>query len=212
MELCLAWLADAGYQPTTVLEALGAAPQARQARSTGAHDLLVSKLSAFWSERAARYDAKLANFSSYFLARFRANSVDIRHLLQSVDADLAVRTVVDVGCGLAQWGLPFFDFNKDATVYQQSVKYEWSGGDFRVATATLARDPAFKTAHTAEALKKAGAKELKVGKKDAWIIPNQKERLEGKRSSQGMPSQAFWPCSVFLLLHFSCLRVFVVDQ
>jgi hypothetical protein len=65
--------------------------------------------------------------------------------------------------------------NKDKTVYRQSVKYEWTGNDIRVATATLARDPEFKTAHAAEALKKAGAKEIKLGKKDAWIMPAPKD-------------------------------------
>jgi hypothetical protein len=70
--------------------------------------------------------------------------------------------------------------NKEKTVYKQSAQYDWNGNDFRTATATLARDPEFKTAHTAEALKKAGAKEIKIGKKDAWIIPNDKQGLEGR--------------------------------
>src|SRR5262249_8147782 len=65
--------------------------------------------------------------------------------------------------------------NKDKTVYRQAAKYEWTGGDYRTATATLARDPRVKTAHTAEALKKAGAKAIKVGKKDAWTMPVGKE-------------------------------------
>jgi hypothetical protein len=39
----------------------------------------------------------------------------------------------------------------------------------------LARDPAFKTAHTAEALKKLDAKAIKIGKKDAWTMPGGKD-------------------------------------
>ncbi len=61
----------------------------------------------------------------------------------------------------------------DKTSYQQSVKYVWTGNDFREATATLARDPKFKMTHQAAALTKAGAKETKIGTKDAWIMPAQ---------------------------------------
>ena len=70
--------------------------------------------------------------------------------------------------------------NKDKGVYQQAVEYQWMGNDFRVATATLARDPEFKKAHAAETLKLAGAKEIKIGKKDAWIIPNGKKGAEAR--------------------------------
>jgi len=69
--------------------------------------------------------------------------------------------------------------NKDKTVYQQSAHYVWMGNDYREATATLACDPEFKTAHTAEALKKTGAEAIKVGKQDAWIIRN---KDEGKKA------------------------------
>jgi hypothetical protein len=64
--------------------------------------------------------------------------------------------------------------NKEKTVYQQTVEYSWMGNDYRIAKATLARDPAFKTAHTAEALKKLDAKAIKIGKKDAWTMPGGK--------------------------------------
>jgi hypothetical protein len=70
--------------------------------------------------------------------------------------------------------------NKDMGVYQQAVDYQWMGNDFRVATATLARDPEFKKAHVAETLKQAGAKEIKIGQKDAWIIPNGKKGAEAR--------------------------------
>jgi hypothetical protein len=69
--------------------------------------------------------------------------------------------------------------NKDKTVYQQSAKYVWSGNDFREATATLARDPQFKTAHTAATLTQAGAKEIKIGTKTAWFFAGKgKEALD----------------------------------
>src|SRR5262249_19093477 len=53
-------------------------------------------------------------------------------------------------------------------------EYQWTGNDYRVASATLARDPAFKTAHAADAMKKAGAQPIKVGKRDAWLLPGRK--------------------------------------
>jgi RNA polymerase sigma factor (sigma-70 family) len=61
--------------------------------------------------------------------------------------------------------------NKDKTAYRQSVKYSWMGNDYRVAIATLARDPQFKTAHSADTLAKAGFKQIKVGTQDAWLLP-----------------------------------------
>jgi hypothetical protein len=69
--------------------------------------------------------------------------------------------------------------NKDKTVYQQSAQYSWMGGDYRVATATLARDPQFKEKHATPVLMKAGAKKIKIGKMDAWFTPGQgKDRLK----------------------------------
>jgi hypothetical protein len=65
--------------------------------------------------------------------------------------------------------------NKDKTTYQQTVEFGWMGNDYREAKATLVRDPAFKTAHTAEALKKLDAKPIKIGKKDAWTMPAGKD-------------------------------------
>lgn len=118
MGQCLDWLTAAGYQPTTVREALGVSSTTSQSGSASrAHDLMTEKLGAFWEQHASIYDAKLSNFSTYFLARFRANSLGIRRLLEEADADIGCHTVVDVGCGLAQWSLPFFDFEKDATVF-----------------------------------------------------------------------------------------------
>jgi peptidoglycan/xylan/chitin deacetylase (PgdA/CDA1 family)/SAM-dependent methyltransferase len=118
MDSCLRALKDAGYEASTMREVLGLKTgMSGRSNALGAHDLIVNRLVDYWSDRASAYDAKLSNFSSYFLARFRANSRDIKHLLQSLDADLAPRSIVDVGCGLAQWGLPFFDFDKDATLW-----------------------------------------------------------------------------------------------
>lgn len=118
MARCLTWLRGAGYEATTASRALGLTPPADGGTTaTGAHALMVRRLVDHWSKRAADYDARLSNFSSYFLSRFGSNSHGIRRLLRDLDADLAPRAIVDVGCGLAQWGLPFFDFNKDATLW-----------------------------------------------------------------------------------------------
>lgn len=115
MDACLTWLQEQEYSGTTMSGLLRLQPV--EAEATTAHEMLVSRLCGHWRANAAALDTKLSNFSSYFLARFRANSKPIRDLLQSLDADLGVKNVVDVGCGLAQWGLPFFDFNKDSTLW-----------------------------------------------------------------------------------------------
>jgi peptidoglycan/xylan/chitin deacetylase (PgdA/CDA1 family)/SAM-dependent methyltransferase len=118
LDKCLSWLREQGYEAVTVRDALGLESTADGRRvPVGVHELLVSRLEAYWKERAPEYDASLSNFSSYFLGRFRANSPGILQLLERLDADLAPRSVVDVGCGLAQWSLPFFEFNKEATVW-----------------------------------------------------------------------------------------------
>jgi peptidoglycan/xylan/chitin deacetylase (PgdA/CDA1 family)/ubiquinone/menaquinone biosynthesis C-methylase UbiE len=117
-ELCLRWLRDQGYEPTTAREALGlvdAPPVLGHAH--GSHAQVARRLADFWAANADAYDAKLSNFSSYFLARFRANSLGIHELLEGLDADASCRQVVDVGCGLAQWGLPFLDFDRDARIW-----------------------------------------------------------------------------------------------
>ncbi|RYZ04774.1 MAG: methyltransferase domain-containing protein [Myxococcales bacterium] len=115
IDACLTWLRDQGYSATTVGSLLNL--QSGATKAVTAHDMLVAKLHDRWLSSASVLDSKLRNFSSYFLSRFRANSRPIRELLPSIDADLGARNVVDVGCGLGQWGLPFFEFNKDATVW-----------------------------------------------------------------------------------------------
>ena len=65
--------------------------------------------------------------------------------------------------------------SENPEVYHLSVVYDWLGNDFRSATATLARDPEFKTKYAAEAMKKEGAKEITVGRKTAWVRPAKKE-------------------------------------
>lgn len=117
-ELCLRWLRDQGYEPTTAREALGLVDVPPVlGHIHGTHAQVSHRLADFWANNADAYDAKLSNFSSYFLARFRANSLGIHQLLERLDADAACRQVVDVGCGLAQWGLPFLDFDRDARVW-----------------------------------------------------------------------------------------------
>lgn len=116
MAQCLDWLQEAGYTPATMQALLGLDPQRASGAAT-VHELLVSRLAGYWTQQSATYDARLKNFSSYFLARFRANSSAIFQVLQDLGVDQGARTVVDVGCGLAQWSLPFFDFDKDATLW-----------------------------------------------------------------------------------------------
>jgi hypothetical protein len=57
----------------------------------------------------------------------------------------------------------------DPVAYRLTANYHWLGDDFRSATATMARDPEFKTKYSADAMKKEGATEMKVGKKTAWL-------------------------------------------
>lgn len=117
-EQCLRWLRDNGYEPTTAREALGLEQRPPATGHThGSHAQTTRRLAEFWSDKAVDYEPKLSNFSSYFLARFRANSMGIHSLLEQLDADVTCRQVVDVGCGLAQWGLPFLDFDRDARVW-----------------------------------------------------------------------------------------------
>lgn len=118
IERCLAWLQEAGYQPTTARQALGLeGSELDRPHVVRGHELVVSRLAAHWQEHATEYEARLSNFSSYFLARFKANSLDIRKLIEALDADLGFKSVVDVGCGLAQWGLPFFEFESLAHLW-----------------------------------------------------------------------------------------------
>jgi hypothetical protein len=59
----------------------------------------------------------------------------------------------------------------DPVVYRQTARYDWLGNDYRSGTATMARDPKFKTKYSTEAMKKEGSTETKVGKKTAWLRP-----------------------------------------
>ena len=53
--------------------------------------------------------------------------------------------------------------------YRLTGRYDWTGDDFRSATATMARDPEFKTKYSTEAMKKDLHKEIMVGKKTGWL-------------------------------------------
>jgi hypothetical protein len=67
------------------------------------------------------------------------------------------------------------------TTYQQTAKYEWTGGAIRSLTVTPARDLAFKKGHGAAALKKQGYREVKVGKKTAWLLGTDKDGIDATR-------------------------------
>jgi hypothetical protein len=69
---------------------------------------------------------------------------------------------------------------KAPTAYKQTAKYEWTGGALRSLTITLARDPAFKKDHTAEALRQAKPtpKEVTIAKKTGWLTSADKEGVD----------------------------------
>src|SRR5438874_11698026 len=56
-------------------------------------------------------------------------------------------------------------------VYQQTARYDWSGGRFEQIDVTLARNPAFKQKYSADTLKaeKVPPKEIEINKKKAWL-------------------------------------------
>jgi hypothetical protein len=66
------------------------------------------------------------------------------------------------------------------TVYLQATHYEWTGGAVKSLDATLMRDPALAESLTPEALAKQtpAPKEVKVGKKTAWLTVVGPEGLE----------------------------------
>lgn len=118
-ERVLQWLLENGYSgttPTALLRGMEEGAPAPRAVVT-VHDKRVADLTALWRKKAPEYDKTLSNFSSYFLARFAGNAAGINTLLQTLDADLHVIRVADVGCGLGQWALPFLEYDKDCIVH-----------------------------------------------------------------------------------------------
>jgi hypothetical protein len=64
-----------------------------------------------------------------------------------------------------------------AEVYQQTARYDWSGGRFEQIDITLARNPEFKKKYSADAMKaeKDPPKETEINKKKAWIWERKSE-------------------------------------
>jgi hypothetical protein len=81
---------------------------------------------------------------------------------------------------------PVVTSDKKPFAYKQMVKYDWSGGALKMLEVTLARDPAFKQKYAAEALRKEKRppKEVKVGKRTAWLWDLEKE-------AQGQPEALY---------------------
>jgi len=81
-------------------------------------------------------------------------------------------------------GTPVVGKGKEPKDYHQTVKYEWTGGAFKILAITLARDPAFKDKYDPKKLKKAdnAPKEVKVGKRTAWLwdLENEAGKDQGK--------------------------------
>jgi hypothetical protein len=64
-----------------------------------------------------------------------------------------------------------------AEVYQQTARYDWSGGRFEQIDITLARNPEFKKKYSAEAMKaeKDPPKETEINNRKAWIWERKSE-------------------------------------
>jgi hypothetical protein len=78
----------------------------------------------------------------------------------------------DLGVGWARYfGAPMVGKGDTAKIYQQTAKYEWTGGAAKSLKVTLARDPAFEKKYAAKTLQKEAnpPKEVKVGKHAGWL-------------------------------------------
>jgi hypothetical protein len=69
-----------------------------------------------------------------------------------------------------------------ADVYQQTARYDWSGGRLEQIDITLARDPAFKEKYSADAMKdeKNPPKEIEINKKKAWFWDRAEQAKPGE--------------------------------
>jgi len=122
-EKCILWLHEQGYVSTTAQNALANGKEKRQTikdatkEVTSIHELRTDVLAAFWAKNAKTYNKTLSNFSTYYLPRFTKNAASIRDLLSELDVDLIGHHVADVGCGLAQWVIPFYEFTYNCRIY-----------------------------------------------------------------------------------------------
>ena len=76
-----------------------------------------ARLSTFWAERARDYEVALPHFSSYYLRRFRRDTLKIATLLPELGLITPCSTIVDVGAGLAPWSLPFILSSRKCVIH-----------------------------------------------------------------------------------------------
>lgn len=68
----------------------------------------VRKLSDQWNAASSEYALTLSNFKSYFLARFKTDAQKNWHQVRSELFPFRPKTMLDIGCGLGNWSLPFW--------------------------------------------------------------------------------------------------------
>lgn len=68
----------------------------------------INRLSEKWNDRADDYVKSLSNFKSYFLSRFVSDTQKNYHQLREVLYPFRPGSIIDVGCGLGNWSLPFW--------------------------------------------------------------------------------------------------------
>lgn len=68
----------------------------------------VNMLSEKWDVASDEYLTRLSNFKSYFLARFNSDTQKNWHQVRSELYPYRPQTILDIGCGLGNWSLPFW--------------------------------------------------------------------------------------------------------
>lgn len=68
----------------------------------------IKRLSDQWGETSGEYVPTLSNFKSYFLARFNSDTQKNWHQVRSELFPHRPQNILDIGCGLGNWSLPFW--------------------------------------------------------------------------------------------------------
>lgn len=68
----------------------------------------VKKLSEQWGATSDEYVPTLSNFKSYFLARFNSDAQKNWHQVRAELFPFRPKKLLDIGCGLGNWSLPFW--------------------------------------------------------------------------------------------------------
>lgn len=67
----------------------------------------IQKLSCLWADSSVELNKKLSNFKSYFLPRFTSDVEKNYIQMSRVIYPFKPKNILDVGCGLGNWSLPF---------------------------------------------------------------------------------------------------------